>query len=187
MGADVEGFDPSVWMNKAIKVASKAQQELDLELLMPGTVDEVSILFKSREMLERFIGWSVAFGWANFNSVERDTAAQVYGNSLQSVPNVGRPAFDVRFEFLRHQHRTFRIEAMLILEGMAVLHEPLAEGAVAHASWKCESEAHYEDTCGLLEAKRMPKMAEYLNSYGRFGYFGYGAPYLKPRVNLRGG
>lgn len=188
--SQTEMFDPVVWLDAAIKAQKVAQQQLSLDLMMPGTIDEVSILFKTVGMMERFVGWAEQFGWHNFTSVRRDTADQMYGNSLAQIGNAGDGAFDVRFEFLRPRNQQggelgFRIECMCILEGFAPLHERLPEGAIAHASWKATNRLHYMQVCDVLERTALPKMAEYANSYGRFAYYGREAPYFKPRVNLR--
>lgn len=184
-------FHPGLWLENAIKGQRKAQQTLDLDLMIQGKVDEVSLLFKSVAMMERFIGWCEAQGWRNFSTVKRDTATQLYGNSLYGIGNRAGPAFDVRFEFLKPKHGDFafpddwRIECMYIFpNSFAPLHDTLTEGAVAHASWKVTDFNGYLKACSDLEAL-MPKMAEYENSYGRFGYFGQLPPYFKPRINLR--
>lgn len=184
--SQTEEFLPWDWLNNAIRWKERMQRELGLTtFMMPGTIDEVSILFKSEGMLERFLGWAMALGWRNFNSVPRDTARQLYGNSLAEIGNVAGPAFDVRFEFLRSPaDPDWRIECMCILEGFAPLHERLPQGACAHGSWKLPNLGQYEATADTLWRK-IPKMAEYENSYGRFSYFGNSAPYFKPRVNLR--
>lgn len=188
--SQTEEFNPQVWLAEAVHQQALCQQQLHLDMMMGGTIDEVSLLFKSVGMMERFIGWCEGRGdWVNFSSVKRDTATQLYGNSLAQIGNVAGPAFDVRFEFLKPRGTgpyPFRIECMCILEGFAPLHERIPEGGVAHASWKCHNLAHYNLTCeGLDRAAHLPKMAEYANSYGKFAYFGNEAPHFKPRVNLR--
>jgi hypothetical protein len=184
--SDTEVFDPVVWIDGAIKAQKTAQQHLSLDLMIPGNIDEVSILFKSVGMMERFIGWAEQFGWHNFATVKKDTAEQLFGNSLAQIGNVAGPAFDVRFEFLkmRKDPSSFRIECMCILDGFAPLHERLPQGAVAHASWKAANRLHYQQVCEQV-GRALPKMAEYENSYGRFAYYGNEAPHFKPRINMR--
>lgn len=184
-------WNPEEWLRNAITAREKAQQAMDLDLMIQGRIDEVSILFKSIGIMERFIGWVEQNGWFNFASVKKDTADQLYGNSLAQIGNRGGPAFEVTFEFLKPKGGEFmfpddwRIECMFIHPGgFAPLHERIPEGGIAHVSWKCINPAHYQRTLEVMPAG-VPKMAEYRNSYGMFSYFGSNAPHFKPRVNLR--
>lgn len=153
----------------------------------PG-VDEVALLFHSSVALDAFLK-AIPGGVENFNSVPCDVMKrQDQGGSFQ-----------VRFEFLRfvdaHPLRfltdaPWRIEAMCVLEGDAPLHRQkiaMSEElpVIVHWSYKLPTLESYQ---GAVRAHRLqgPMRAEYSNSYGMFSYFGNnGAPYMKPRVNLR--
>lgn len=151
----------------------------------PQFFDEVALCFRSEAELEHFVKQAQAIGVENFNSVERD----------RMVRQNGLGEFDVRFEFLRLPHRSWRIEAMCVLGGEAPLHEWAMESGspvLIHLSYKCESvEAYQEEIRKLLFAGEHLH-AEYRNSYGLFSYWTLPSqgkkgrlPYIKPRVNLR--
>lgn len=162
-------------LGRATSIQRHMDYEADVQLGLRVQVDEVAILFKDSAVLSDFVAWCVREGVDNFNSVERDT--------MRRQDTDGQ--FDVRFEFLRIPGMDWRIEAMCVLDGMAPLHDSQADGSIIHASYKLEDAWAYANHQTKLNGGLIKRQAEYVNSYGRFSYWGPGAPYLKPRVNLR--
>lgn len=167
----------------------KAQQAMDMEMFVKGTIDEISLLFGTPEELEGFVKWAVAGDkLEHFNSVPHDQMDRLDVTDRHEF-------FHVRFEFLRLPDVDWRIEAMCVLAGLAPLHsQRLAEdreAAVMHASWKCADTDAYrlvKQELGEAFGTMVPAVqfnAEYQNSYGIFSYWGDRGPYFKPRVNLR--
>lgn len=154
----------------------------------PG-VDEVALLFHSSVALDAFLG-AIPGGVEKFNSVPCDV--------MKRQDMLG--SFQVRFEFLRFvpEHplhfltdAPWRIEAMCVLEGDAPLHRQKISMSeelpcVMHWSYKLPTLDAYQGAVRAHRAAGQTMRAEYSNSYGMFSYFGSnGAPYVKPRVNLR--
>lgn len=161
-------------------VGKSVQYDLDVIHNVKAQIDEVSVLFHSTEAIERFIEWAEgSHRLRHFNSVRRDTAVQTFPRDAHT------PRFGVRFEFFEVKGYPWRIEAMQVLDGKAILHQNMGLFDVPHASFKCIDLGHYLHMISMLESGRWIKRAEYQNSYGIFSYFGEGTPYLKPRVNLR--
>lgn len=186
------------------------QANIDTEMLLPGvTLDEVSVLFPSEATLTQFVNVASQSGLAHhFATVPYDVFDQTYGRSEEGVPNFGKRAFGVRFEFLRPAGCDWRIEGMAVLppaEGrqpMAPLHKrALSHSAggpvVVHVSYKVGNAIHHlqSEEARLDESANMGRtdlgrLASYRNSYGAFTYYAgglLGHVYLKPRVNLRDG
>jgi hypothetical protein len=172
----------------------RAQFELDTEYFVLANVDEVALVFGDERRLEDFVDWCIRVPELdNFNSVQQDTMHMTH-NEMTEFPTQD---FDVRFEFLSHEDWDWRIEAMCVLSGSAPLHtqalEEYGEGAPIHVSWKCDTLEDYQARVRTLDHpasptfQKLPRLAEYTNSYGRFSYFGALniLPYFKPRVNLR--
>jgi len=147
--------------------------------------DEVALLFHSSAALDKFVRVA-SVHMDNFNSVPCDVMRRQdkYGDHFQ-----------VRFEFFRpwsyvtEDEQPWRIEAMCVLEGEAPLHAQAMRVSddlpvVIHLSYKCHTLDAYSAEVRALRSGQ-PMRAEYQNSYGVFSYWGDGAPYLKPRVNLR--
>ena len=175
-------------MSAAIKARTDAQKNLDLVFHIGMEVDEVAVYFEKKGDLDQFLAYAVNQGMEHFNSVPSDAMHQIYGNSEMGIPNRAGHAFDVRFEFLRIPNSDWRIEAMQVLDGWAPLHRRLRSGEIAHVSGKVQAGSlHYYSVLRAALSKRLTCQAEYLNSYGRFAYFGDEAPYFKPRVNLSAG
>lgn len=178
-----------------LRRASDARALAQVQMVESGRgaykIDEVSLLFRWPDELDRFVGGAVVAGAEHFNSVESDTMIR------RGVSE----GFIVRFEFLRMPEASWRIEAMLVIAGQAPLHQERLRrhgtGCVVHASFKCEDTDAYTRARARLArpparlVKPMRELAEYRNSYGVFSYWQteYGIqkeqPYFKPRVNLR--
>lgn len=144
-------------------------------------VDEVSLLFKEKEELERFVFWAVnEKNLSNFAS-RKDTLYRLDK----------REQFNVQFEFLRDPSKKYRIEAMCVLDGKAPLHEHkthlFGEISVMHVSFKCDSLEEYFKSMDMLHQDGWDFFAQYVNDYGLFSYFRMqgNSIYLKPRLNLR--
>lgn len=151
----------------------------------PQFMDEVAILFHNEGQLLTFVEDAKRLGLEHFNSEPRDTMRR---------QDISGQEFEVRFEFLRLPERTWRIEAMCVLDGDAPLHRQAADeyGApcVVHLSYKLPSLEEYQEQVRAHMDKGDAKAAEYRNSYGMFSYWrpaGQSSrlPYWKPRVNLR--
>lgn len=175
---------------KAERAQAQAQQELHLSLMMPGGIDEVSLLFATDAQLTQFVSAAVKLGMEHFNGVL---------DTLERQDEEG--VFGVRFEFLRWPGSDWRIEAMCVAGSVAstdlsiaplhsaALEEMGFEPVVIHASFKVGDEGEYESARDALDNRFRAvggMRAEYQNTYGRFSYFGDGTSYyFKPRVNLR--
>jgi hypothetical protein len=167
------------------RVRVAATKHLNLDLLMAGDIDEVSLLFLTEVDLHLFCAEAIGRGWDHFNGVS---------DTLFRMDDPG--SFDVRFEFLKHPTDGYRIEAMAVTSD--INGAPLHSAALAthgapcpiHASYKLANAEDYEGAKIQLHRHYTPvggKRAEYRNTYGQFAY--YGEPklgwLLKPRVNLR--
>lgn len=172
-------------IGKAEKVAASSEQLRSLDLMLPWRIDEVSLLFQEQTQLDQFVHHAQALGMEHFNSVTSDRMVCMDPGHDPAEDNP--EAFDVRFEFFRWPDSLWRIEAMVVLDGYAPLHEQHLEkygdGCVVHASFKCPDRTAYESLWG--RAPEMQFFAEYQNSYGVFSYWVGGEYYFKPRVNLR--
>ena len=178
---ETTGLNFKHWIQGAVLAQHSAQKLMDFSLMIGDHhIDEVSILLKSTDQQDRFLVWCRNNGIELFDSVDHDTFVST-GLPLD-------PTFGVRFDFLRLPNVDWRIEAVCITAGSAPLHDPIAEGCVVHASFKCAGLVEYERARTRLMqecADDYPVIAEYSNSYGRFSYAGRQPVYLKPRVNLR--
>lgn len=152
----------------------------------PQFMDEVALCFHNEEALIEFVEHAKRLGLEHFNSVPYDT--------MKRQDKLGEE-FGVRFEFLRHPEREWRIEAMAVIDGEAPLHKEALDkyGApcIVHLSYKCEDlDAYQMEVRRMFNDRGATKVAEYSNSYGMFSYWRpHGQqsmlPYWKPRVNLR--
>ena len=153
------------------------------------SIDEVALLFHSSVALDAFVR-DLPPTVEVFNRVPCDI--------MKRQDMLG--SFQVRFEFIRFERGhplrfltdgDWRIEAMCVLEGDAPLHRQkiaMSETlpTVIHWSYKLPNLDAYQGAVRAHRAAGESMRAEYSNSYGMFSYFGSnGAPYLKPRVNLR--
>lgn len=168
----------------------KAWQSLQDARNVNPNVDEVALLFHSSAALDAFLRDMPGTAEV-FNRVPCDI--------MRRQDMLG--SFQVRFEFVRltaehtlrfpHSTEPWRIEAMCVLEGDAPLHRQkiaMSEElpCVVHWSYKLPNLDAYQAAVRAHRSAGDVMRAEYLNSYGMFSYFGSnGAPYMKPRVNLR--
>lgn len=171
----------------AMNKHKKTQYIMDVVSIIPGTIDEMAILFPNEETLDAFVFMAARDPIVMHDrTVERD--------EMVRVDDTGR--WHVRFEFFKMAGMRFRIEAMTVLDGHAPLHESALKKAkgnpnIFHASYKRFTEDGYEQCKDQLNRQvKEPVImeAEYVNSYGRFSYWSANAIpflYLKPRVNLR--
>lgn len=174
----------------------RTQYLMDVEAFIPGTIDEMAILFPDNDTLESFMFLAASTpGIRHDRSVESD-----HMNYLPRGVGDGEWApfedgWDVRFEFFKTSE-PYRIEAMVRLGGHAPLHEVALEEqggkpCVFHASFKQHSVEGYEEMKQRLSERTRKGAAfeaEYQNSYGRFSYWSVSVIpwlYVKPRVNLR--
>jgi hypothetical protein len=168
----------------AERIAMASEKARSFDLMLPWRIDEVSLLFGEQRQLDQFTHQAVASGMSHFNSVKRDRMTRM--DPGHDPVGVDPEAFDVRFEFFKWPDCEWRIEAMVVLDGTAPLHEQHLEkygdGCVVHASFKCPDRQSYESVWSRSE---MEFFAEYRNSYGIFSYWVGGDYYFKPRVNLR--
>lgn len=188
---------PEEWIAGAVHAQRKAQAAMDFHVMIGNNlIDEVSILLKSVEAQERFLGWCIASGMKHIGQVEHDWLHSTEERVTHIIDDhTGRSLlvahddmFAVRFDFVKPPEAAWRIELVTVTDGTAPLHEQAAEGTAFHASFKCSSPEHYETKLRELRAwcrDSYPIRAEYQNSYGIFSYAGFAPPYLKPRVNLR--
>lgn len=183
-GSLVEMFERS--LRKAKRARMMAQFQLDTELFLNATIDEVSVLFSDPSVLSDFVEWAKRKGLTHFNSVDDSCYSERF------EPH----SYRVRLDFLSFPDLPWRIEAMCILSGDAPLHrihlEKYGNGCPVHASFKCKDQQHYEDVKQYLlspaSGVNLVPMVEYRNAYGLYAYFGGPETdrfYVKPRVNLR--
>ncbi len=177
------------------KAQAVVDQYLSPNLSQVLVIDEMSLLFSSRDEIEKFTEW------ANQNV---PSIGEVPKSTLYSLTGPGE--FDVNFRFFQTPFWTgarsglvgfvgtrWRIEAMQILDGRAPLHEHYLKNfdspCAMHASFKVPTVYEYRKVQAVLDACTSEGMeAEYRNEYGMFCYYslgGDGVPYIKPRVNLR--
>lgn len=172
----------------ADKAYRQAQQSMDLEMFVKGTIDEIAVLFDGPEALKAFVKWGITHGGLeHFNSVPHDR--------MHRQDSAVDEFFDVRFEFMRKPGVPWRIEATCVLNGTAPLHSAVLDsrgsGTPIHASWKCYDKPAYDTVINSMSQElgsmvpAVPFCAEYRNSYGLFSYWGTEDLFFKPRVNLR--
>lgn len=170
----------------AVSALRRVQFAMDVDMLLPGVLDEVALLFANEESLMDYYGWALRWGGMEPGSISvpRDTMEMVEcGLADELAHKDGTECkFDVRFEFLKIPGALFRFECMTVLEGCAPLHQRRSNGSVIHVSYK---PTDYDKAKKELAQADRPFMAEYRNSYGKFSYWKYGNLFLKPRVNLR--
>lgn len=180
-------------LRRVTRSFTRVQYGLDVNTSIRTDIDEMSLLFLHEKDLETFLMFAQEDRTVDhFNSVLRDTMVRQFEDSPEPGMVRDPQSFDVRFEFLRLEGCTWRIEAMCVLGGTAPLHSAAlrerGDGCVIHASFKTADEQQYRDAClGLTEATD-GMAAEYRNSYGLFSYWRVpeiGDVWLKPRVNLR--
>lgn len=170
-------------IDRARYVQRDAQKIIDLDLMIGYTIDEVSVLCGTPQLLDKFVGWAIDIGYEHFNSVPLDVMRR-------QDQLLRKQKFEVRFEFLRIPGENWRIEAMCIPKGSAPLHsqhqKSHGDPSVVHASFKCINVEDYQRVKTMFRGfNTMPYGAEYRNSYGVFSYWQIGSYYMKPRVNLR--
>lgn len=161
----------------------------------PNPIDEVAILFADEAQLEDWLD----------NYADKDHMLEHYRSERDQMMRLDvryRETWNVRFEFLHvtireHQENPWRIEAMVVLDGKAPLHQAMTAAcqgrpAIIHASYKLPDSPTYAEECLRLWDEGMHSHATYMNSYGMFSYW-HGEQdqrpltnvLLKPRVNLR--
>lgn len=173
----------------ALRVKNKYGFPHDMESIPP--IDEVALCFPTEAMLDE---WLVL--------VDYDPLLTHYRSERDRMVRMDKEEwFDVRFEFVTvsigEKEHPWRIEAMVVLEGEAPLHDALLKltkgsPGIIHASYKLDTEDEYDIEMEALETELgMRRMATYRNDYGRFSYWRPGSfpvgpgVHLKPRVNLR--
>lgn len=147
-----------------------------------ATIDEMSLLFAGDAQRGYYEGLLAGSGWELFDHTKDSIVCETPGAYRNED-------FRVEFKFWRHPDERWRIESMIKLGGhnASPLHDHAlaitkGEPAIIHASFKLPTEAQYERA--ITGQRTMPTLS-YRNSYGRFSYFGWLPPYIKPRVNLR--
>lgn len=162
-----------------------------------GTIDEVAVMFGNKAAALGFIEAAVAAGGTLFNA-----ASDAVGTSpIESK-------YLVDYLFLEAPGgRYYRIECMVIQQGLSPLHAGLRQGArvdaepTVHYSFKSHSEEEYEETIGNFKGLDWALAQACVSTYGKFSYWlmprrnwtklaeaglhEAGAAYIKPRVNLR--
>lgn len=156
-----------------------------MERVLPDrTIDEMSIYFKNEEDLQELIRLTDSALYVQHFDSQLDIVQQMIDGKFTD----DSASFGVRFEFFQEMGTHYRCEAMFITDGWSPVHNELRHGEIAHASFKCKDQSDYSMACLELVQKNFKQIAEFRNSYGLFSYFTAefdGAPYIKPRVNLR--
>jgi hypothetical protein len=162
-------------------------------LLGSAEIDEMAVYFAHEVHLLRWMSLCVREGWQLFNT---DTDRV----QVQPIP----ADYAVQYWFLRKEGEPYRLELMMVQDGFSPYHNWLEWCAsqergrrrpiptmLAHASFKCATEAEYGTAVHLLRSHDYNPMQLCLSNYGRFSYWregvgaGKGMPPLKPRLNTR--
>jgi hypothetical protein len=102
--------------------------------------------------------------------------------------------YEVQYWFMDSLKDNFRIEAMCLLAGYSPYHSKFVEAvggnycAIAHASFKVNSEEEFANAGHTLRQNGYEVMQHCTSEYGRFSYYvNQDAPgcVLKPRLNTR--
>jgi hypothetical protein len=162
--------------------------------------DEASILAPGIGAKEGLVRELMVGGWRLFNEATDLVFTNPFGTR-----------YAVAYTFLRHPHRTWRLEVMRMDEatrdkryGFSPLHQALwyPEGAVPtwgqwselpipHLSFKVPTQRAYSDTIKAMQANAFIHAQTCQSTYGAFSYWIHNDAmrqvYVKPRVNLRDG
>jgi len=183
-----ELLDPEKRIRPGIKGAlesidmeqQRAASELRGVLGMEYTIDEMAVYFGDLENLYAFLNVMVGLdGWVLFNQADD----VVHTRPISS-------AYRVRYWFLDHPNRNYRLEIMYVAEGHSPYHFTLEDFAIAHASFKVPTMEAYGKAMVALRGVGYEPLQHCESSYGRFSYMcmphgrGHVVP-IKPRMNTR--
>lgn len=151
-------------------------------------IDEVALMFPDVEGMDMFLKEAVSRPDVEFFNSAFD---KVITAPLQH-------SYEVEYNFLRMQDRPFRIECMVLREGVSPLHTSLLQAnqwypqwpKTVHLSFKCMDEQEYE--LWMVNLSRESEMVQRCEStYGLFsywkvpGFYNEYQMYVKPRLNMR--
>jgi len=164
---------------------SRGGYEINSQLQMSGTVDEVSILLMSREDQALFCELALAAGTPEWYQDDAQVFMRVldYGTDRQRLEY----AYHARFQFYRMDSGAWRIQTQTLYTVNPVMHheEPMFSfiptGGVAHVSWKVQ------DLDGFLQTSPagLDVLGRYQTQHGASLYIGNkgtGQPLFHPRA-----
>lgn len=158
----------------------------DLRGLFPGNnylIDEIAVMFPDRESRMAWLMDAV-----------KNEGVSIFNAAIDSVStNPIRSSYVADYVFLRKPTLPWRIEAMVIGDGVSPLHAPMAGWSPRpiHASFKVHSRREWGQVYNDLAEDDDYWLAQScVSDYGRFAYFrpcgeDSSGLYLKPRLNER--
>lgn len=146
------------------------------------TIDEIAVMFPDEDAR---MAWLM--------SAVKEEGVTIFNAATDVVKtNPIRSTYVADYVFLNRSGLRWRIEAMVVQEGVSPLHAPMAdEIRPVHASFKVHSRREWAKVYDAIAEDEDFWLAQScVSDYGRFAYFAHCGEeetglYLKPRVNTR--